>query len=86
MNDGCQTDPLLFPCWLLVFYGDVKRIHRHQGPHRLFIQYAGSVKKMNGNYFIGGGSANYALQVNYTSNDVLLRLNQQYGSYRALKY
>ncbi len=51
-----------------------------------FIQYAGSVKKMNGNYFIGGGSANYALQVNYTSNEVLLRLNQQYASYRALKY
>jgi len=52
----------------------------------LFIEYAGSVKKANGNYFIGGGSANYALQVNYTTNQVYLRLNQLYSSYRALKY
>lgn len=51
-----------------------------------FIQYAGSVKKVNGNYFIGGGSANYALQVNYTTGQVYLRLNQLYSSYRALKY
>ena len=51
-----------------------------------FIQYAGSVKKANGYYFIGGGSANYALQVNYTTNEVYLRINQNYSSYRALKY
>ncbi|HUZ61256.1 MAG TPA: aryl-sulfate sulfotransferase [Hanamia sp.] len=51
-----------------------------------FIQYAGSVKKMNGNYFIGGGSANYTLQVNYTTNQVYLRMNQVFASYRALKY
>ena len=51
-----------------------------------FIQYAGSVKKVNGSYFIGGGSANYALQVNYTTNEVYLRLNQLYSSYRAIKY
>lgn len=51
-----------------------------------FIQYAGSVKKVNGNYFIGGGSGSYALQVNYTTNEVYLRLNQLYSSYRALKY
>ncbi len=51
-----------------------------------FIQFAGSVKKSNGNYFIGGGSGNYSLQVNYTTNEVLLRLNQKYSSYRSLKY
>ena len=52
-----------------------------------FIQYAGSVKKENGYYFIGGGSANYALQVNYyTTNEVYLRINQKFSSYRALKY
>jgi hypothetical protein len=51
-----------------------------------FIQYAGSVKKENGYYFIGGGSGNYALQVNYTTNEVYLRINQKYSSYRALKY
>lgn len=51
-----------------------------------FIQYEGSVKKANGNYFIGGGSANYALQINYTTGQVYLRLNQLFYSYRALKY
>lgn len=51
-----------------------------------FIQFAGSVKKENGYYFIGGGSGNYALQVNYTTNDVYLRIGQKYSSFRALKY
>lgn len=51
-----------------------------------FIQYAGSVKKANGYYFIGGGSANYTLQVNYTTGQVYLRLAQNCSSYRALKY
>ncbi len=51
-----------------------------------FIQFTGSVKKENGNYFIGGGSGNYTLQVNYTTDEVLLRLNQKYSSYRSLKY
>lgn len=51
-----------------------------------FIQYAGSVEKTNDTYFIGGGSAKYALQVNYNTNQVLLRLNLNYASYRCLKY
>jgi arylsulfate sulfotransferase len=51
-----------------------------------FIQFAGSVSKENGSYFIGGGSAGYALQVNYTTNEVYLRINQLQTSYRALKY
>lgn len=51
-----------------------------------FIQYGGSVQKMNGYYFIGGSAGKYALQVNYTTNEVLLRLNQNYVSYRCLKY
>jgi hypothetical protein len=51
-----------------------------------FIRFAGSVKKQNGYYFIGGGSAKYALQVDYTTNDVFLRIDQKYSSYRALKY
>ncbi len=51
-----------------------------------FIQFAGSVKKQNGYYFIGGGSGNYALQVNYSTDEVYLRINQKYASYRALKY
>ena len=51
-----------------------------------FIQYAGSVLKQNGNFFIGGGSSSYALQVDYTTSQVLLRINQDYSSYRAIKY
>jgi arylsulfate sulfotransferase len=51
-----------------------------------FIRYAGSVKKTNDNYFIGGGSANYTLQVNYLTDEVYLRLDQKTNSYRSLKY
>jgi hypothetical protein len=51
-----------------------------------FIQFAGSVKKEGTEYFIGGGSANYALQVDYTTGQVLMRISQKYSSYRALKY
>jgi outer membrane protein assembly factor BamB len=51
-----------------------------------FIQFAGSVRKEGSNYFIGGGSANYALEVNYTTGETLFRINQKYPSYRAMKY
>jgi hypothetical protein len=51
-----------------------------------FIQFAGSVKKEGDNYFIGGGSGNYALEVNYVTGEPLLRINQRYPSYRAMKY
>ena len=51
-----------------------------------FIQYGGSVQKINDTYFIGGSSAKYALQINYNTNDVLLRLSLKTPSYRCLKY
>ena len=51
-----------------------------------FIQFAGSVKKEDNEYFIGGGSADYSLQVNYTTSQELMRMNLKYSSYRALKY
>jgi len=51
-----------------------------------FIQFAGSVKKEGNEYFIGGGSANYSLQINYTTGRELMRMSQKYSSYRALKY
>jgi arylsulfate sulfotransferase len=51
-----------------------------------FIQFAGSVKKEGNEYFIGGGSADYSLQVNYTTGQELLRMSLKYSSYRALKY
>lgn len=64
---------------------NVNNFHAYTIPDT-FIQYAGSVKKENGTYFIGGGLSSYTLQVNYTTNEVLLRLNQKFSSYRALKY
>ncbi|HEY2647607.1 MAG TPA: aryl-sulfate sulfotransferase [Puia sp.] len=51
-----------------------------------FIQFAGSVKKEGNEYFIGGGSANYSLQVNYNTGQELMRMSLKYSSYRALKY
>ena len=51
-----------------------------------FIQFAGSVKKEGNEYFIGGGSANYSLQVNYVTGQELMRMSLKYSSYRALKY
>jgi outer membrane protein assembly factor BamB len=51
-----------------------------------FIQFAGSVKKEGNQYFIGGGSANYSLQVDYTTGQELMRMSLKYSSYRALKY
>jgi arylsulfate sulfotransferase len=51
-----------------------------------FIQFAGSVKKEGNQYFIGGGSANYSLQVDYTTGQELMRMTLKYSSYRALKY
>lgn len=63
----------------------IKGFHAFQVPDQ-FIQFAGSVTKEGDNYFIGGGSGNYALEVNYTSSEPLLRINQKYPSYRAMKY
>jgi arylsulfate sulfotransferase len=51
-----------------------------------FIQFAGSVTKEGNNYFIGGGSAKYSLEVNYITSQQLVRMNLKYPSYRALKY
>ncbi|HET7003188.1 MAG TPA: aryl-sulfate sulfotransferase [Puia sp.] len=51
-----------------------------------FIQFAGSVKKEGNEYFIGGGSADYSLQVDYTTGQELMRMSLKYSSYRSLKY
>src|SRR5207342_3881748 len=40
-----------------------------------FIQFAGSVQKEGDEYFIVGGSGNYAIRVNYNTNEILFRLN-----------
>ena len=51
-----------------------------------FIQFAGSVQKEGDEYFIGGGSGNYAIRVNYNTNEILFRLNFKISSYRTLIY
>jgi arylsulfate sulfotransferase len=51
-----------------------------------FIEFAGSVQKIDDYYFIGGGEGNYVLKINYQTNQVLLRLALLYPSYRTLQY
>jgi arylsulfate sulfotransferase len=51
-----------------------------------FIEFAGSVQKIDDFYFIGGGEGNYVLKINYLTSQVLLRLTLLYPSYRTLLY
>jgi len=51
-----------------------------------FTQYTGSVQKRGDTYFIGGGTANYSLEINYTTGEKLFELKQTENSYRTLKY
>lgn len=51
-----------------------------------FAQYMGSVQKIDGVYFIGGGSGNYIMEVDATTGEKLYEMNSPYCSYRAFKY
>ena len=51
-----------------------------------FIRFAGSVQKFDNTYFIGGGSAQYAMEVNYRTKVKTFEIPIPLGSYRALKY
>lgn len=51
-----------------------------------FAQYMGSVQKINDNYFIGGGTGNYILEVNSLTEDVILDMDATMTTYRANKY
>lgn len=52
-----------------------------------FTQFTGSVQKMGNHYFIGGGTANYVLEIDYLTGKKILQLNSNgFSSYRALKY
>ena len=51
-----------------------------------FIQFTGSVQKMGDRYFIGGGTGNYVLEVNYITGQKVLELKADVLTYRALKY
>jgi hypothetical protein len=51
-----------------------------------FTQFMGSVQKIGRHYFIGGGSAGYVLDVNYTTGEKVLELKSSGSTYRAFKY
>jgi hypothetical protein len=51
-----------------------------------FTRYMGSVQKIGDHYFIGGGSANYILEVNYVTGEKILEMTSAMSSYRAYKY
>jgi hypothetical protein len=47
----------------------------------------GSVQKMGSRYFIGGGSGNYVLEIDYTTGEKILELKStaNVATYRAYK-
>jgi len=51
-----------------------------------FTQYMGSVQKTGNNYFIGGGTGNYVLEINYVTGQKLFELKGSQTTYRAYKY
>lgn len=51
-----------------------------------FTAYTGSVQRNGDIYFIGGGTANYVLEVNYKTGEKLLELSGTLPTYRAFKY
>ena len=51
-----------------------------------FTAFMGSVQKRGDTYFIGGGTANYVMEVNYKTSAVLFRMNLQIPTYRAYKF
>jgi arylsulfate sulfotransferase len=51
-----------------------------------FTASGGSVQKIGSNYFIGGGSARYILDINYTSGQKVIEFKGTLPTYRAYKY
>lgn len=51
-----------------------------------FSQYMGSVQKFGENYFIGGGTGNYALEINANTKERNIEFLSDQPSYRAYKY
>ena len=50
-----------------------------------FTQYTGSVQKMGDEYFIGGGTANYILEINYVTGQKIMEFKGNLATYRAFK-
>jgi hypothetical protein len=55
-------------------------------PGNTFTQYTGSAQKIGSTYFIGCGTAEKFMQVNYNTGEVLLNMKTANPSYRALRY
>jgi hypothetical protein len=52
-----------------------------------FSSIMGNVQKIGNEYFIGGGSANYILEINYVTGQKIMELKSSiYSTYRAFKY
>lgn len=52
-----------------------------------FTSIMGSVQKIGDEYFIGGGSGNYILEVNYVTGQKIMEMKSRvYSTYRAFKY
>lgn len=55
-------------------------------PDQIFCQYMGSVQKRGNTYFIGTGTGNRVVEVNWITDEVLLNKTLPNSSYRAFKY
>ncbi len=51
-----------------------------------FVQYMGSVQKIDDRYFIGGGSSKYIMEFNYNTGQIFFNMQLAKTTYRALKY
>jgi hypothetical protein len=51
-----------------------------------FTELTGSVQKIGDEYFIGGGTANYMLDVNYNTGQKIIEFDGNLASYRSFKY
>ncbi len=51
-----------------------------------FTQLTGSVQKIGDEYFIGGGTAQYMLEINYNTGQKVIEFQGKQASYRSFKY
>jgi arylsulfate sulfotransferase len=51
-----------------------------------FVQYMGSVQKIDDRYFIGGGTSKYVLEFNYNTGEIFFKMQLAKNTYRAFKY
>jgi len=54
--------------------------------NNVFTQYMGSAQKRGNTYFVGGGTSNYVMEMDYTTNKILFQIKLDQPTYRAFKY